>query len=83
MKRRAFITLLGGAAAAWPLRMRAQQGARKRRIGVLMNLTVDDPESSSRIAAFAQGLEQLGWTLGGNVEIDYRWGAGIPERIRE
>jgi len=81
MKRRNFITLLGGAAAAWPLAARAQQ-ERMRRIGVLMNLTADDPESPARLAAFAQGLADLGWTIGRNLRIDYRWAAGDPERIR-
>ena len=75
MKRRQFITLLGGAAAAWPLAARAQQGERVRRVGVLMNLTADDPESSARVTAFAPGLQQLGWTVGRNLQIDYRWGA--------
>jgi len=75
VKRRDFITLLGGAAAAWPLAARAQQGERVRRVGVLMNLTADDPESSARVTAFAQGLQQLGWTVGRNLQIDYRWGA--------
>jgi ABC-type uncharacterized transport system substrate-binding protein len=79
--RRNFITLLGGAAAAWPLAARAQQ-ERMRRIGVLMNLTADDPESPARLAAFAQGLADLGWTIGRNLRIDYRWAAGDPERIR-
>ena len=86
MKRRRFVTLLGGAAAVppviWPLVTRAQSPNKKRRIGVLMNLTADDPVSAARSAAFAQGLERLGWTVGGNVEIDYRWGAGSLERIR-
>jgi ABC-type uncharacterized transport system substrate-binding protein len=82
MRRREFITLMGGA-AAWPLAARAQQRERMRRIGVLMNLTADDPQSPMRIAAFAQGLEQLGWTLGGNVQIDYRWAAGNIDRSRE
>src|SRR5262249_32585159 len=72
-----------GGAAAWPLAASAQQRARMRRIGVLMNLTADDPQSPMRIAAFAQGLEQLGWTLGGNVQIDYRWAAGNLDRSRE
>jgi putative ABC transport system substrate-binding protein len=81
VRRREFITLLGGAAAAWPVAARAQQRERMRRIGVLMNLTADDPQSTLRVAAFAQGLERLGWTLGGNVQIDYRWGAGNLERI--
>jgi putative tryptophan/tyrosine transport system substrate-binding protein len=74
--RREFITLLGGAAAAWPLAARAQQGERMRRIGVLMNLAADDPEGQARLTAFAQGLQQLGWTNGRNVRIDYRWAAG-------
>jgi putative ABC transport system substrate-binding protein len=82
MKRREFITLMGGAAAVWPLAARAQQPARMRRIGVLMNLTADDPESPARLAAFAQGLADLGWTIGRNLRIDYRWAAGDPERIR-
>ena len=76
LQRREFITLLGGAAAAWPLAARAQQPERMRRIGVLMNLAADDPEAQARVAAFAQGLQQLGWTVGRNVRIDYRWGAG-------
>jgi putative tryptophan/tyrosine transport system substrate-binding protein len=82
MKRREFITLLGSAAASWPLAAGAQQPARMRRIGVLMNLTADDPESPARLAAFAQGLADLGWTIGRNLRIDYRWAAGDPERIR-
>ena len=75
MKRRDFITLLGGAAAAWPLAARAQQGERVRRVGVLMNLTADDDDASPRVTAMAQGLQQLGWTVGRNLQIDYRWGA--------
>jgi putative tryptophan/tyrosine transport system substrate-binding protein len=75
MKRREFITLAGGAAAAWPLAARAQQGDRMRRIGVLMNTTADDPEGQARIAAFHQGLQESGWTLGRNARIDVRWGA--------
>jgi putative ABC transport system substrate-binding protein len=81
MKRREFISLLGGAAAAWPLAVRAQQGERVRRIGVLMNLAADDPEAPARLAAFAQGLGEFGWNVGRNVRIDYRWGAGDAERI--
>jgi ABC-type uncharacterized transport system substrate-binding protein len=81
MKRREFITLLGGVATAWPLAARAQQTAAKvRRIGVLTNLASDDPESLSRIGAFLQGLQELGWTDGRNVRIDYRWGVGDPAR---
>jgi putative ABC transport system substrate-binding protein len=72
LKRRAFITLLGGV-AAWPLAAGAQQADRLRRIGVLMSLAADDPESQARLAAFAQGLQQSGWTIGQNVRVDYRW----------
>jgi putative ABC transport system substrate-binding protein len=82
MKRREFISLLGGAAVAWPLAARTQQGERPRRIGVLMNLAADDPQGQARIAAFVQGLAQLGWTEGRNVRIDYRWGPGDAERYR-
>jgi putative ABC transport system substrate-binding protein len=81
MKRRAFITLLGGAAAAWPLAARAQ-GERVRRIGALMSTTADDPEGQARIAAFQQGLQQFGWMIGRNVRIDSRWPAGDSERLR-
>jgi len=81
MKRREFITLLGGA-AAWPLTARAQQPGRMRRIGVLMNLAENDPESQARIAAFREGLAKLGWTEGRNVQIKYRWIAGDPDRAR-
>jgi ABC-type uncharacterized transport system substrate-binding protein len=83
MRRREFITLLGCASAAWPFAVRAQQRERMRRIGVLMNLAADDAQSMARISAFLQGLQQLGWTDGRNVLIDYRWGAGDPERIRK
>jgi ABC-type uncharacterized transport system substrate-binding protein len=82
MKRRDFITLLVGAAAAWPLAVRAQQGERVRRIGVLQSLAADDPEGQARLAAFAQGLQQSGWTIGRNVQIDTRWAAGDAERFR-
>jgi ABC transporter substrate binding protein len=81
MRRRQFITLLGGA-AAWPLVARAQQPERMRRIGVLMYLAADDPDSPARVAAFAQGLQELGWIDGRNIRIDYRWGAGDTERYR-
>ena len=74
MKRRDFITLFGGA-TAWPLAARAQQGERMRRIGVLMGIAADDPAGQVRLAAFLQGLQQLGWTEGRNVRIDIRWGA--------
>ena len=72
MKRREFITLLGGA-AAWPLAARAQQGERMRRIGVLAGLVEDDPEMTARLAEFRQGLEKRGWSEGRNVHIDYRF----------
>jgi ABC-type uncharacterized transport system substrate-binding protein len=80
--RREFITLLGGAAAMWPLAARAQQRERMRRIGVLMGLAADDPEGQARFTAFAQGLQQFGWTDGRNVRIEYRWGAGDLDRFR-
>src|SRR5262249_34566923 len=82
IKRREFISLLGGAAAAWPLAARAQQSERMRRIGVLTDQAENDPEGQARIAAFLQGLAQLGWTDGRNVRIDTRWGAGDADRIR-
>jgi putative ABC transport system substrate-binding protein len=82
VKRREFITLLGGAAAAWPLAARAQQGEKMRRIGVLMPFAADDPEAKARLAAFHQGLQQLGWTDGRNVRIDIRWGAGGTRMLR-
>ena len=83
MTRREFITLLGGAAVAWPLAARAQQGEQMRRIGALMNLAENDPEGQARNAAFLQGLQQLGWTDGRNVRIEYRWTLGDADRIRK
>src|SRR5262245_47277682 len=82
-RRREFITLLGGATVAWPLAARAQQPERMRRVGVLEPIAVDDPEALARVTAFAQGLQQLGWTASRNVRIDYRWGAGDADRIRQ
>jgi ABC-type uncharacterized transport system substrate-binding protein len=82
MRRREFITLLGGAAASWPLAAWAQQGERMRRIGVLWSLAEDDPESKARLAAFRQGLEQLGWSEGRNVRIDIRFAGGRAEPIQ-
>jgi len=82
MRRRDFITLLGGAAAAWPLAARAQQPERVRRIGVLTPFAADDPEAKARVEAFVQALQQLGWSVGRNLQIDIRWGAGDAERTR-
>ena len=73
--RRELLVAFGGAAASWPLAARAQQSERMRRIGVLMNSTADDPEGQARIAAFHQGLQEGGWTLGHNARIEVRWGA--------
>ena len=80
MRRREFITLVGGAAVAWPLAARAQQSSPVRRIGVLTPLAQGDPEGQARDVAFRQGLEKLGWTVGGNVRIDYRWGIDNIEK---
>ena len=82
MKRRDFITLLGSAAAAWPLAARAQQGERIRRIGVLQAISESDPEAHLRKAAFVGGLQKLGWTEGTHVTIDYRWAGADADRIR-
>jgi putative tryptophan/tyrosine transport system substrate-binding protein len=73
LRRRQFITLLGGAAAAWPLAVNAQQPERLRRIGILMNRAPDNPEGQDRLAAFHQGLQELGWSVGRNVRIETRW----------
>jgi putative ABC transport system substrate-binding protein len=81
IKRREFITLLG-AATAWPLAARAQQGERMRRIGVLVSAVEGDPTGLEYVTAFAQGLAELGWTVGRNVRIEYRWGAGDLDRFR-
>jgi putative tryptophan/tyrosine transport system substrate-binding protein len=75
MKRREFITLLGGAAMAWPMAAVAQPSSRVRRIGVLVNLAADDPETQARIGAFLQGLQGFGWEIGRNARIEYRWAA--------
>jgi putative tryptophan/tyrosine transport system substrate-binding protein len=83
IRRREFINLLGSAAAAWPLIARAQQRQPMRRIGVLMNLAADDPEGQARVAAFLQGLQETGWAVGQNAQIDIRWGAGDAERSRK
>ena len=82
MKRREFISLIAGAAAAWPLAARAQEPGRMRRVGVLFAFFDNDPESQARIAAFQQELENLGWKEGQNIQIDYRWANGDAERFR-
>jgi putative tryptophan/tyrosine transport system substrate-binding protein len=82
VRRREFITLLGGA-AAWPLVAGAQQSDRMRRIGVLMSLAADDPEAKARLAAFIQGLQQLGWIDGRNLRIETRWSAGNANDTRK
>jgi ABC transporter substrate binding protein len=76
MRRREFINLLGGAAAAWPLAARAQQSERMRRIGILVGLPANDPQGQATLATILQALQQLGWIDGRNVRIDYRWSGG-------
>jgi putative tryptophan/tyrosine transport system substrate-binding protein len=83
MKRRDFITLLGGAAASWPLAARTQQRERGRRIGVLMPYAADDADSQTRMGAFLQGLERSGWTIGRNLRLDIRWAAFDPARMHK
>jgi putative ABC transport system substrate-binding protein len=82
MNRRAFITLIGGAAAVRPLAARAQQADRMQRIGVLMNGTATEARLQSYVAAFVQGLRQLGWNEGQNIRIDVRWNAGDADLAR-
>src|SRR5215510_2740218 len=82
MRRREFISLISGAAATWPLAARAQQSDRIRRIGVLMAYAEDNPNGQPRLAAFAKALQELGWTDGRNIRIEYRWSAGDAERTR-
>ena len=81
--RRKFLATLGGAAAAWPLSARAQQRERMRRIGVLMSAMPDDPSQMTYLSALMQGLQELGWTIGRNVRVDYRWGAGNTDLFRK
>jgi len=83
MKRREFITLLGGAATMWPLAARGQQAQRMRRIGVLMGLAATDAEGQARFAAFLQGLQEFGWAIGRNVIIDIRWSTGNNTDFRK
>ena len=83
IRRREFITLLGGAAAAWPLAAWAQQSDQRRRIGVLTGLTEDDPENQARLASFRYGLERRGWSEGRNLSIDYRFApAASPDQAQ-
>ena len=79
IKRREFVTLLGGAAAAWPLAARAQA---PRRVGVLMPFSAHDPEVKNLLVGFAQQLQHLGWTDGGNLRIEYRWTGGDSQRLQ-
>jgi len=81
VRRREFINLIGGV-AAWPLAARAQQPERMRRIGVLLSTSETDPEGQTQAAALRQGLQELGWTEGRNIQIDYRWSAGDPGQGR-
>jgi putative ABC transport system substrate-binding protein len=82
MRRREFITIVGGAAVTWPLTARAQQSERMRRVGVLLPATADDPDFQARVGAFLQGLQQLGWSIGENVRIDTRWATANSTAIR-
>jgi putative tryptophan/tyrosine transport system substrate-binding protein len=82
LKRRDFITLLGGA-AAWPLTAQAQQLDRMRRVSLLLGISENDPEAQSRVKAFQKGLRDLGWVEGRNIRIDYRFAASDPNRIKE
>jgi len=81
VKRRQFITLLGGAAAAWPIADRGPE--RVRRVGVLMNTTPDEPDSQARVAALSEGLQKAGWAVGRNLRIDTRWSSGNRARLRK
>jgi ABC-type uncharacterized transport system substrate-binding protein len=83
MRRRDFIAVFGGAAVTWPFGAGAQQGERMRRIGVLTPFAADDAEGHARLTAFAQGLQQLGWTVGQNIRIDYRWGDDKADTMRK
>jgi putative ABC transport system substrate-binding protein len=82
LKRREFITLLGGAATTWPLVARAQQAERVRRVAVLMNYLVNDPEAQTRVAAFRARMREAGWIEGQNIQIDFHWGAGGADHMQ-
>jgi putative tryptophan/tyrosine transport system substrate-binding protein len=81
MKRREFITVIGGAAATWPLAARAQEREKMRRVGVLMHTTSDEPQAQTFLAAFLQGLQKAGWEVGRNLRIETRWSGGDPARL--
>ena len=81
LKRREFITLLGGSAVGWPLAARAQQPG-ERRIGALMSMVESDPEAHARVAAFRQGLREIGWIEGRNIRIEFRWAADDTNLMR-
>src|SRR5262245_3913598 len=83
MRRREVITLLGGAAAAWPLAARAQQGERMRSVGVLTPFAAHNTEGQNRVTAFAQALQQLGWSVGQNARLHYRWGDGTSATMQK
>jgi putative ABC transport system substrate-binding protein len=83
MRRRDFITLLGGAAVAWPLAARAQRAERVRRIGILMNATAEEPEAQTYVAAFQQGMQEFGWSVGRNLRVDLRWGGDDAGRTHQ
>src|SRR5215831_4787736 len=85
MRRRDFVRAIIGSATAWPLTLRAQESKPKsmRRVAVLMPYSANDPQTQNRNAAFLQGLQQLGWTVGENVQIDYRWSAGNEDETRK
>src|SRR5215510_2021635 len=84
MRRRDFMRIIGGAAAGWPTAARAQQREQMRRVGFLFsNFPADDPEGQARVAAFIQGLQELGWSVGRNLRIDQRWGLADVDRLRK
>src|SRR5262249_61479589 len=82
IRRRKFLATLGGAAVAWPLTARGQQGERMRRVGVLSGLAADDPEMVARMAAFREGMQEQGWSEGRNLQIDYRSGGADTARLK-
>ncbi len=83
MRRRDFIKVIAVSGAAWPLAARSQKSSSVRRVSVLMSTASDDSRGQAESAAFAQGLQQMGWEIGSNIRIDYRWGSGDTERFRK